>query len=185
MQMTSLWILAAALLVGTHHPTPTVVLVRQTDAIRTSLPKATQFFVRTVTIGKDDLGKIRQDIEYSPEDPDFKFFLGKQGDGTASGVVLFPQVNTLHGPTEVALALNPDGTVASALVTKATVETKPWVLEAVRGGILKKCVGKKYGDDLGGLVNEVGGSAMVQWQAQIILTAVKDGLVLHHVLFKG
>jgi hypothetical protein len=56
---------------------------------------------------------------------------------------------------------------------------------AVRSGILKKCVGKKYGDDLAALVNEVQGSAMVQWQAMVILTAVKDGLVLHHALFKG
>lgn len=185
MQSTPLWVLTAALVLGTHHPTPTVVLVQQTDAIRSSLPGATQFFVRTVSIGKDDLARIRQDIDFSPEDPNFKFFLGKRGDGTATGVVLFPQVNTSHGPLEVALAINPDGTVAGAMVTKATVETKPWVLEVVQSGVLKKCQGMKYGDDVGGLVKEVQGSAMVQWQAQTILTAVHHGLVLHHVLFKG
>jgi hypothetical protein len=185
MQSTTLWVLSAALLLGTHHPTPTVVLVQQSDAIRTSLPGATQFFLRTVTIGKDDLARIRQDIDFSPLDPDFKFFLGKRGDGTAVGVVLFPQVNTFHGPLEVALSINPDGTVASAMVTKATAETKPWVLEAVRSGFLKKCQGVKYGDDLGDLVKEVQGGAMAQWQAQTILTAIHHGLVLHHVLFKG
>lgn len=183
MRSTTLWAMAA-LLLGVHHPTPTVVLVQQADAIRTSLPGAKQFFVRTVTIGKDDLARIRQDTEFSPEDPSIKFFLGKGGDGATTGVVLFPQANTLHGPLEVALAINPDGTVASATVTKATVETKPWVLEAVRSGILEKCRGRKYGDDLGNLVKEVQGSSMVQWQAQTILTAVRTGLILHHVLFK-
>lgn len=174
-----------ALLLGAHHPTPTVVLVEQADAIRTSLPGARQFFVRTVTIGKDDLARIREDTEFSPEDPNIKFFLGKAIDGTTTGVVLFPQVNTLHGPLEVALAINPDGSVASATVTKATVETKPWVLEAVGSGLLQKCRGLKYGDDLGHLVKEVSGNSMVQWQAQTILTAVRTGLILHHVLFKG
>ena len=99
-------------------------------------------------------------------------------------MVLFPQVNTLHGPLEVGLSLNPDGSVASAVVTKATVESKPWVLDAVKNGLMKRFQGAKYGDDLGGLVKDVTGSSMTKWQAQVIATAVYDGLVLHHVLFK-
>ena len=31
----------------------------------------------------------------------------------------------MHGPIEVGLTMKPDGTVASAVVTKAKVETKP------------------------------------------------------------
>ena len=31
----------------------------------------------------------------------------------------------------------------------------------------------------------VSGGSMAKWQAQVIATAVYDGLVLHHVLFKG
>jgi len=180
-----LLVLSAALLSGGRHPTPTVVLVQQTDAIRTALPGAKQFFVRTVTIGQDDLAKIRQEVDYSPEEPDFKFYLGKREDGSAAGVVLFPQVNTLHGPLEVALAINPDGSVASAVVTKATVESKPWVLAAVRSGLMKKFQGAKYGDDLGTGVQDVSGGSMAKWQAQVIATAVHHGLVLYHVLFKA
>ena len=185
MQLNSLVVLSAALLFGARHPTPTVVLVPQTDAIRTALPGAKQFFVRNVTIGQDDLARIRKDIDYSPQDPDFKFYLGKREDGSPAGVVLFPQVNTLHGPLEVALSLNPDGSVASAVVTKATVETKPWVLDAVRSGLMKRFQGAKYGDELGSRVQDVSGGSMAKWQAQVIATAVYDGLVLHHVLFKG
>jgi hypothetical protein len=47
MQLNSLLVLSVALLSGARHPTPTVVLVPQTDAIRTALPGAKQFFVRT------------------------------------------------------------------------------------------------------------------------------------------
>src|SRR5207237_10535482 len=74
-----LWALPLALLVGARHPTPTVVLVKQTELIRTTLAGAQQFFVRKITIGKDDLTRIRREVDFSPEDPDLSFYLGKTG----------------------------------------------------------------------------------------------------------
>src|SRR4030095_1567158 len=106
MQLNSLLVLSTALLFGARHPTPTVVLVPQTDAIRTALPGAKQFFVRTVTIGQDDLAKIRKDIDYSPQDPDFKFYLGKREDGSPAGAVVFLPVETLPGPPGVPVSLS-------------------------------------------------------------------------------
>ncbi|HEV7366244.1 MAG TPA: hypothetical protein VGN76_10400 [Gemmatimonadales bacterium] len=178
--------LLLALLLGARHPTPTVVLVKQNDAIRMALPGASQFFVRQVTIGKDDLARIRKEVDFSPEDPDLNFYLGKTGDGKLAGVTLFPQINTMHGPVEVGLTLKPDGTVASVVVTKATVETKPWVEEAVAAGLLKRFQGLRSGDDvkraLGGLSpGQIG--QMPYWEAEVIAAAVKQGLVLHHLLF--
>ena len=67
--------LVAGLLLGARHPTPSVVLVQQADAIRISLPAARQFFVRNVTIGRDDLANIRKEVDFSPQDPDLKFYL--------------------------------------------------------------------------------------------------------------
>lgn len=178
----------ALLLAGARHPTPTVVLVKQTDLIRTSLQDAKQFFVRKVTIGKDDLARIRQEVDFSPEDPSLKFYLGKTGDGALSGVVLFPQVNTSHGPIEVGLTLNPDGSVASAVVTKATVETRPWVEDAVGVGLMKRFQGMRYGDDVKRALEPLSPGKMGQmpyFEAQVITTAVRQGLVLHHQLFQG
>ena len=180
------WALAAVLLVAARHPTPTVVLVKQTDLIRTTLDGATQYFVRKVTIGKDDLARIRQETDLSPEDPDVKFYLGKTEDGSLKGVVLFPQVNTTHGPIEVGLTMNPDGTVASAVVTKATVESRPWVEEAVAAGALKRFPGMRYGDDLKGVLEPLSPAQIGQmpyWEAGVIASAVQQGLVLYHVLF--
>jgi hypothetical protein len=180
------WPLLLTLLVGAaRHPTPTVVLVKQTDVIRTALDGAKQFFVRKVTIGKDDLAKIRREVDFSPEDPDLNFYLGKSGDGKLVGVTSFPQVNTMHGPIEVGLTLKPDGTIASAVVTQATVETKPWVQEAVASGMMKRFQGMRYGDDvkraLGPLAGKIG--QMPYWEAEVIAAAVQQGLVLHEVLF--
>ena len=117
--------LAAMVLGAAAHPTPKVVLVRHADFIRQTIPGAKGYFVRTVTIGKEDLATIRKAGDFTPDDPDVQFFLG-QGDGGATvGVVLFQQVDTPHGPIEVGLTLGPDGAIADAAVTTATVETKP------------------------------------------------------------
>src|SRR4051794_27094631 len=171
-------ILAFALLLGAAHPTPTVVLVKQTDLIRTTLQGAKQFFVRNVTIGKDDLAQIRRDVNYTPEDPDLKFYLGKTQDGKTEGVVLFPQVNNMHGPIEVGLTLSPDGKVTSAVVTKATVETRPWVEEVMAAGLMKRFQGLRYGDDVKQAIAPLSGRVgqMPYFEAEVIAAAVKQGL---------
>ena len=40
-----------------------------------------------------------------------------------------------HGPLELAVGFDSRGTVRGVEVTKATVEMKPWVLEALRAGL--------------------------------------------------
>jgi hypothetical protein len=187
MQLRTFWTLALPLLIAGHHPTPTVVLVKQTDFIRNTLAGATQFFVRKVTIGKDDLAQIRKEVEFSPEDPDVSFYLGKGADGRVDGVVFFPQVNTMHGPIEVGLTLGADGSILSAVVTKATVETKPWVEQAIAAGLMQRFKGMRYGDDVNRALEGVSSDrvgAMPYWEAQVITTAVHHGLVLYHVLFR-
>ena len=182
-----LWALPLALLLaGARHPTPSVVLVKQTDLIRTTLEGATQFFVRKVTIGKDDLARIRKDVDFSPEDPSVPFYLGKTAEGGLAGVVLFPQVNTIHGPIEVGLTMGPDGRIASAIVTKATVETRPWVEEATSAGLMKRFQGMKYGDDVKQALEPLSPGKIGQmpyFEAQVIAAAVRQGLVLYHLLF--
>jgi hypothetical protein len=182
-----LWALPLALLLaGARHPTPSVVLVKQTDLIRTTLGGAKQFFVRTVTIGKDDLARIRKEVDFSPEDPNLRFYLGKTEEGTLAGVVLFPQVNTIHGPIEVGLTLGPDGSIISAVVTKATVETRPWVEEAAAAGLMKRFQGIRYGDDLKRALEPLSPGQIGQmpyFEAQVIAATVRQGLVLYHLLF--
>jgi len=182
-----LWLPALALLAAAHHPTPTVVLAKQADVIKATLPSATKFFVRKVTLGKDDLARIQKEVDFSPQDPDVTFYLGTTEAGKLAGVVLFPQVNTAHGPIEVGLTINPDGTVASVVVTKASVETKPWVEQAVAAGLTRRFQGLRYGDDVSGAYAQISAEQVGQmsyWEATVVASAVKQGLVLHHYLFR-
>ena len=69
--------LVAAALGAAAHPTPKVVLVKHADFLRQSLAGATQYFVRTVSIGKEDLAAIRKSSDFTPADPDVQFYLGQ------------------------------------------------------------------------------------------------------------
>jgi len=178
--------LAAAALGAAAHPTPKVVLVKHADFIRQTLTGAKAYFVRTVTIGKEDLATLRKTSDFTPEDPDVQFFLGQGEGGATTGVVLFQQVNSPHGIIEVGLTFGPDRAIASALVTTATVETKPWVQEAVASGLMKRFVGMRQGDDPRKVVQGVDGrlGAMPQYMAELIATAVGRGLALYATLYK-
>jgi hypothetical protein len=180
-------LVAALLGAATSHPSPKVVLVKHADYIRQTLAGAKQYFVRTVDIGKQDLAAIRQKSDFTPDDPDVQFYLG-QGDGGAPvGAVLFQQVDTPHGPLEVGLTFGPDGAISRAAVTTATVETKPWVQEAIGTGLMDKFTGMKPGDDpakaLGDVQGKLGG--MPQYMAELIATAVQRGMTMYSTLYKG
>jgi hypothetical protein len=169
------------------HPTPVVKLVEHADAIRQSLKGADRFFLHTVTIGKNDLATIRRSVSFTPDDPEVRFYVGKRSDGTDVGVVLFAQANTVHGPVEVALAMTPDGKIGKVTVTRATVETKPWVQEAIATGFLDKMKGLSTNDDPGAAVTPLKGKlgGMPYFEAEVIAAAVKQGLVLYGVLYRS
>lgn len=170
---------------GARHITPTVVLAKQASVIKATVPEATEFFLRTVDIGKDDFERIREEGSFEPDDDQEKFYYG-QANGRVTGIVTFPQTNTQHGPLEIGLAFNPDGTIRDAVVTKATVETKPWVLAAVRTGLLDRFKGMRPGDDpesaLEGLSSDEIG-AMPYYMAGVVAKTVARGLVLYDVLY--
>ena len=188
--MKSRWIsgaLVALPLLLTAHPTPVVTLLEHADAIRQSLHDAQRFYLRTVTVGQRDLATIRKSVDYQADDDKVQFYIGKRSDGTTAGTVLFPQVNTMHGPVEVALTLTPDGHIARVAVTRATVETRPWVEEAVQTGVLEKMQGLSATDDPMTVVAPLKGriGAMPWFEAQIIAAAVKQGMVVYAVLYGG
>jgi hypothetical protein len=170
------------------HITPTVELVKRVDVIRRTLPGARQYYERTVDIGRDDLGRIRSAGDFTPDGGEFHFFYGTDADGAIDGVVLFPQVNSQHGPLEVGITVGPDGAVTSVIVTKATVETKPWVQRAIKTGFLRRFDGLRRPDEanraLTGLSKGTIG-AMPYYMAEQTALAVQHGLVLYQVLFDG
>jgi len=178
--------LVVPVLMGAVHISPTVVIEKQADVIRSTLPGATQYFLKTVTIGKQDLQRIEDESHFEPEEPEFKFFYGEDGGGSVVGVVLFPQVNTQHGPFEVGLTVSPDGTVREVRLTKATVETKPWVLRAASPEFLADFVGLTAGESPDRALARLKESAlprMPTWAGEQVALAVERGLTLYQVLY--
>ncbi len=169
-----------------RHITPTVVLKKKANTIRELLPNAEHYFVRSVEIGKDDLHSLRES-GFSPDDPEIKFYYGTRANDQISGVVLFPQVSTRdHGPLELGIGLAPDGSIRSVTVTKATVETKPWVLQVLATGLLDGFVGMRFGDDPATALSRSSTSdlgPMPHYIAEVLAEGVRRGLTLHHVLF--
>lgn len=133
--------LTAALLL---HITPTVILVKKTDAVTRLLPGADAFTARESHLSNADAHRLHEACDWSPDDGVLTFYVGRHGT-TTIGALTFVRVDTPHGPLEVAVGFQPDGAVAGVEVTKATVETKNWVQEAVGAGLTTHYAGLKAG----------------------------------------
>lgn len=126
------------------HVTPTVILVKRPEAVQTLLPGAETFVADELHLSDADAHRLHEVVDWSPEDGVLTFYTGKAG-AHVIGALLFVRVDTPHGPVEVAVGFDPAGTVSGVVVTKATVETRPWVLEAVRAGLTDHYRGLKAG----------------------------------------
>src|SRR5256886_11641379 len=128
------WLIRAASVAALLHITPAVVLVKRPDAVQALLPGADAYFAREVHLSAEDAHRLHAAVDWSPEDGVLAFYTGKAG-SAAVGALEFVRVDTPHGPIEVAVGFTPQGAVRGVVVTKATVEMKPWVLEAVAAGL--------------------------------------------------
>ncbi len=116
------------------HITPTVVLVKRQDAVAHLLPGADQFTAREFHVSSADSRKLHDAVGWEPPDGMVTFYVGKRQE-QVTGALMFMRVESQHGPLELAIGFDPRGTIRGVEVTKATVEMKPWVLEALRAGL--------------------------------------------------
>jgi hypothetical protein len=127
-------LLLGAVVTALLHITPTVVLVKRQDAVAHLLPGADQFAARELHLSSTDSRKLHDAVGWEPPDGVVTFYVGKRQDQT-TGALIFMRVDCQHGPLELAIGYDPRGTVRGVEVTKATVEMKPWILEALRAGL--------------------------------------------------
>ncbi|HLZ44054.1 MAG TPA: hypothetical protein VKQ05_00070 [Gemmatimonadales bacterium] len=127
-------LILGAALAALLHITPTVILVKRQDAVAHLLPGADQFSERELHLSSADSRKIHDAVGWEPPDGVVTFYVGKHQDQTV-GALMFMRVDCQHGPLELAIGFEPTGSVRGVEVTKATVEMKPWVLEALRAGL--------------------------------------------------
>jgi len=177
-------ILTGAAVAAALHITPTVVLVPRPDAVKTLLPGADAFFAREAHLSNGDAHRLHEAVDWSPEDGVLTFYIGKSG-GQVTGALVFVRVDTPHGPIEVAVAFTPAGTIGGVIVTKATVETKPWVLEALRAGLTERYRALKPGDTpqgATGLQDRVG--SLADYMAQQVDKGVARALAAYGTFYK-
>ena len=122
--------LTAALL----HITPTVILVKRQDAVARLLPGADKFAARELHLSSADSRRLHDAVGWEPPDGVVMFYIGKHQD-QVTGALIFMRVDCQHGPIELAIGYDPRGTIRGVEVTKATVEMKPWIVEALGAGL--------------------------------------------------
>src|SRR5438034_5743678 len=150
------FLIRAAAIAVMLHITPIVVLVKRSDAVQALLPGADAYVAREVHLSGTDAHRLHETVDWSPEDVVLVFYGGTAG-STSVGALEFVRVDTPHGPIEVAVGFTPQGAVRGVVVTKATVEMKPWVLEAVAAGLTDHYRGLKPGG-AGGAGGAAGGA---------------------------
>ena len=123
-----------AVMAALLHITPTVILVKRQDAVAHLLPGADQFVERELHLSSADSKRIHDAVGWEPPDGVVTFFIGKHDD-QATGALLFMRIDSQHGPIELAIGYGAKGAVRGVEVTKATVEMKPWILEALKAGL--------------------------------------------------
>jgi len=126
------------------HITPTVTLVDRNEVVSRLLEGADRFTAREVHLSSADEHRLHDAAGWTPPDDVITFYLGKHADRVA-GVLIFMRVDSPHGPLEVAVGFDSVGAIRGVEVTKATVETKPWIVEALRAGLTSQYRGLAVG----------------------------------------
>lgn len=178
-------ILSAVALAALLHITPTVVLVKRPDAVKQLLPGATAYFAREVRLSEADAHRLHEAADWSPDDGLLTLYTGKAA-GTAVGALLFVRVDSPHGPVEVAVGFGPDGAIRGVLVTKATVETKPWVNEALAAGLAERYTGLRPGATAAGAQALPGrAGALAVYMAEQVDKGVTRGLAAYGGFYRS
>ena len=171
---------AAALL----HITPTVVLVKRPDAVSRLLANADRFASREIHLSGSDARRLREATGWEPADGVLTFYLGRRQE-SITGVLLFVRVDSPHGPTEVAVGFDPTGAIRGVEVTKATVETKPWVMEALRAGLTDQYRDRGSApapDGAAAVKGRVG--TMAQYMAELVDKGVRNATAAYQLFYR-
>lgn len=166
--------------------TTSVTMARMGDVISSSLPAATDYFTENVRLSEHAFAKIEAVGNFRPDAAELKFFYGRDANGHFVGTVLFNVVNTIHGVIQVGIAFNPAGAVTNVVVTKATVDTEPWIKSLMAKGFMKKFDGMS-GHSTSDPLNKISRSEVGSkpyYMAQVITEAVTRGIIYYDVLFR-
>lgn len=177
-------LLLGAVTAALLHITPTVVLVKREQAVARLLPGADEFAARELHLSSADSKRLHDAVGWEPPDGVVTFYLGKKQD-RVTGVLQFMRVDCQHGPIELAIGYDPRGTIRAVEVTKATVEMKPWIVEALRAGLLNEYRGLVVGGEPAGAAKvkpQIG--AMPGYMAELIDKGVMHANAAYRLFYR-
>jgi hypothetical protein len=190
-RLGALLVLAVALTAaaGGAHITPPVVLLSDREVLIGLLAGSRRFFVREVEMAAADRQAIRQQWGWTPDEPFYRFYLGRDEGGQLVAAATFVTDFTIHGPVRVAVGLGPDGRVRGAAVTELTEETYTWVKPLLDQDFTRGYIGR---DSRGpfGLSERTHERAhhadsMAQFYGQVIASLIQRAAILYEVLLRG
>lgn len=183
------WIVSMAVLFGVMaqsaraHVTPNVRLHTIRETVQILLP-AGDLFVKDVKLTGEQKKKLNRLDNWTTQEDEFKFYVSRDKQGKLLRAMVSMTQITRHGPVVVAVALNPDGTVADALVTDVMMEPMTWVSPILKTNFIKSFRGKN--GDMSLELDEKWKkqfSGISQDFARVIANAIKEAAQLFNVVF--
>jgi Na+-translocating ferredoxin:NAD+ oxidoreductase RnfG subunit len=177
------WVLLLSVGSALAHITPPVILASDRDAIVAMTSGATKFFVREVRLTAEERQDIDQRWGWQPEDPLYRFYLGRDAGGQLVAAVTFLTEYTLHGPVRVAVGLGPDGKVRDARVVELTEETFPWLKPLIDQNLTQDYVGRdsQASFTLAERFTRVHLESMPHFYGQIVVSLIQRAVILFDV----
>lgn len=161
------------------HITPTVTLVERSEVVSRLLTGADRFTAREIHLSSSDERRLHDAAGWTPPDDVITFYLGKRAN-QVEGVLVFMRVDSPHGPLEVAVGFDKAGVIRGVEVTKATVETKPWIVEALRAGLTTQY--RTTPEAAPGIKGKVG--TMAQYMAELIDRGVAHAGAAYRLFYR-
>jgi hypothetical protein len=174
--------LAAGIGIADAHITPPVILMPDRDAVLGMTTGSKKFFVREVKLTDAEKAEIKKRTGWSPDDPFYRFYIGRDEKGEIVSAVVFLTEFTIHGPIRTAVALGPDGKIRDAKIVECTEETYVWVKPTVDRNFARAYVGQ---DAAGKFVhaNDASQENMVVFYDHVATGLIQRGAVLYDVTF--
>ena len=166
------------------HVSANVKLLSTKKTVQRLLPQG-KLYVKEVNLTQNQMDKLRSFDNWNTRGSHFKFFVSRDPQGQLRRVMTSMVEFTRHGPVVVAVAIDPQGTIAGAILTDTQVEPLTWLEPLLKKNFMQAFQGKNSQMPL---------TLDPQWQqgfsrisqdfALVIANAVKKSAQLFDVVFE-
>jgi hypothetical protein len=167
------------------HVTPSVKLSTTRETVQRLLPDG-KLLLKDIHLTPEQTRKLRANGNWDTHEDTYRFYVSRDEHNRLKRAMIFMTEFTLHGPIVIAVALDPQGTVADALITDVQMEPLEWVGPLLRANYMEDFKGKdgKAAPALDPKWRN-GTSDMTQAYALIIAGAVQKSAQLFAEVFNG